>query len=246
MSRKKLQKKQISQEWLTTYSDTMTLLLTFFVLLYSFSLIDTTKFRKIAVSLQNALMGGGQQTLFEYNETTGDVPIVGEDIASNKQSLSEGENMYDTIVEFVNTNSLDKYVSIKESARGVIIEFNDRILFDTGKTEIKDEGVPVLMKIAELLDTIPNSIVIEGHTDNVPIRTSQYPSNWELSAARALKVLWYMTDNRGIDPKRCSIAAYGEYSPIASNDTPEGRMQNRRVNILIVQDNENRENNSNK
>lgn len=240
MSRKKVEKKQISQEWLTTYSDMVTLLLTFFVLLYSFSVIDNNRFKKIAYSLQNALLGGGKQTMFEYNEKTGEVPIIGEDIAAeNNNSLTPEELMYNRVVEFVNDNSLEGLVTIKESTRGVIIEFKDKILFDTGKVEIKDEGVPVLRKIAELIDTLPNHIVIEGHTDNVPIHTAQFPSNWELSAARSLRVLWYLTENRGISPQRCSAAAYGEYSPIAGNDTPEGRAQNRRVNILILSPKEN-------
>lgn len=244
MSRRKIEKKQISQSWLTTYSDMVTLILTFFVLLYSFSIIDNERFRRIAYSLQNALMGGGEQSIFQYDQHSGEVPIVGENTASeNDQKKREG--MYETVAEFVEENSLGEYVTIKESIRGVIIEFKDKILFDTGKAVIKDEGVPALMKIGELLDRLPNKIVIEGHTDNVPIHTAQFPSNWELSAARALRVLWYLTENRGINPNRCSAAAYGEHSPIDSNDTPEGRAQNRRVNILILTEDGNHLKNSN-
>lgn len=247
MSRKKPEKKSISQEWLTTYSDMMTLVLTFFVLLYSFSVIDTKKFKAVAASLAEALYGG-KQTIFELNENTGEEPIVGEDVPKleeeqNFEKNDPYEEMYNLVTAFVEENSLNDYVTIKEGSKGIIIEFKDRILFDSGKAVIKDEGIPALMKISELIRNLDNPIVIEGHTDNVPIHTAEFPSNWELSSARALRVLWYMTENRGLDPKRFSTAAYGEYYPIASNDTPEGRAQNRRVNILIVTPRENSDNN---
>lgn len=238
MSRRKpVEKKQISQEWLTTYSDMVTLLLTFFVLLYSFSVVDTTRFKKIAYSLQNALLGGNQ-TIFEHRDKSGDVPIIGENLASENNSSNATKDSttstYDVVVDFVEKNSLGEFVNVKGETRGVVIEFKDKILFDTGRADIKDEGVPVLMKVAELLRSVQSPIIVEGHTDNVPIRTAQFPSNWELSAARALRVLWYMTENRQLDPKRFSAAAYGEFNPIAGNDTAEGRAQNRRVNIIIV------------
>lgn len=241
MSRKKPEKKQISQEWLTTYSDMMTLVLCFFVLLYSYSLIDMKKFNEMATSVSAAL--GGTPSIFRFTENTGDVPITGSDLpkegSTNGLKTEQTEkDIYQTVTEFVDSNQLSEYVTIKEGSRGVYIEFKEKILFDTGRAEIKDEGIPALMKIAELIRNMPNHIVIEGHTDNVPIHTSQFPSNWELSSARALSVLYYMTNNRGLDANRFSIAAYGEYSPIASNDTPEGRMQNRRVNVLIVTANE--------
>lgn len=246
MSRKSPEKKPISQEWLTTYSDMVTLILTFFVLLYSYSIVDTKKFQAIAQSLSQAL-NGGNQTIFQLNDSPGSVPIVGEEGPAETEQQDQpqdpqqgGNNadayqqMYNTVTNFVDENSLGGSVTIREDSRGVIIEFNDKILFDTGKAEIKEDGIPVLMKTTELIRKLPNSIVIEGHTDNMPIHNSDFSSNWELSSARALNVMYYFTNNRGLDPQRFSIAAFGEYSPIADNSTPEGRAQNRRVNILIV------------
>lgn len=237
MSRKKVEKKQISQEWLTTYSDMVTLILTFFVLLYSYTLIDVKKFSALASSLSNAF--GGNQSILQLNSQEGDVPLVGSDtpmgeINSDIKVPDAEKDMYNTVTEFVDENELNDFVSIKISERGVVIEFKDKILFDTGRAEIKEQGIPALMKITELIRNMPNSIVIEGHTDNVPISTSEFPSNWELSSARALKVMRYLVENRGLSAGRLSIAAYGEYYPIASNDTAEGRAQNRRVNVLIV------------
>lgn len=236
MSRKKPEKKQISQDWLTTYSDMVTLILTFFVLLYSFALVDIHKFKTVAASMSAAFGSGA--SVFNLTDNSGNVPIEGSNQPTESlevEGSDQAENdVYQTVSEFVDINSLNDYVTIKEGSRGVYIEFKEKILFDTGKAVIKEEGIPALMKIAELIRNMPNQIVVEGHTDNVPIHTYQYPSNWELSSARALSVLKYLTENRGLDPKRFSIAAYGEYSPIDSNDTPEGRMQNRRVNILII------------
>jgi chemotaxis protein MotB len=244
MSRKSPQKKEISQEWLTTYSDMVTLILTFFVLLYSYSIVDSKKFQAIARSLSEAL-NGGRQTIFQLNDSPGDVPIIGNEQPNDSQSTQQKtqedtestdayQTMYNTVTSFVDDNSLGGSVTIREDNRGIIIEFKDKILFDTGKADIKDDGIPVLMKTCELIRKFNNPIVIEGHTDNMPIHNSGFDSNWELSSARALNVMYYLTDNRGLDPKRFSIAAYGEYSPIADNSTPEGRAQNRRVNVLIV------------
>lgn len=240
MSRKKPEKKGISQEWLTTYSDTVTLLLTFFVLLYSYSLVDISKFKAAANSISAAL-NNGKSVMFHLDDSSksGDAPIVGSDTSGSKQAVTETKDVYNTVSDFVDENSLGSYVTIKQGDRGVYIQFNDEILFDTGKDEIKPEGIPSLNKISELIRKLPNNIVIEGYTDNVPISGSKFSSNWELSSARALSVLKYITEGRGLDPKRFSIAGYGEYSPIASNDTPAGRQQNRRVNILILTESEN-------
>lgn len=241
MSRKKPEKKEISQEWLLTYSDMVTLMLTFFVLLYSYSLVNMTKFKAAANSISIAL-NNGSGVMFDLNDTkSGDAPIVGSNNPADsiKQVGPQNKDVYGTVSEFVKDNSLGDYVTIKQGDRGVYIQFNDEILFDTGKDEIKPKGIPSLNKISELIRKLPNQIVIEGHTDNVPISNSKFSSNWELSSARALSVLEYLTKNRGLDPKRFSVAGYGENSPIASNDTPEGRQQNRRVNILVLTKNEN-------
>lgn len=229
MNRKKPVKKEISQAWLTTYSDMVTLLLTFFVLLYSYSLIDSGKFRSASNSISTAL-NGGKGAMIQLDGSG--------DAASQIISGEEGsgsENVYGTVSKFIKDNSLGNYVTVKRGNRGIYIQFNDEILFDTGKAEIKTEGIPLLNKISELIRKLPNQVVIEGHTDNVPISAdSKFSSNWDLSSARALSVLKYMTGDRGLSPQRFSISGYGEYRPIVSNETSSGREQNRRVNILIL------------
>ncbi|HBM81497.1 MAG: OmpA family protein [Clostridiales bacterium] len=244
MSRRKAQKKEISQAWLTTYSDTLTLILTFFVFLYSFALVDIRKFKAAANSINSAF--GSKVAMFQLDENGGDAPIVGSVNPSNNsgtqnEAASNAKKLNDKINEFVNTNSLKDYVVVRQGSRGTYIEFKDKVLFDTGKSEIKDKGVSVLMKIAELIRNLPCDVEIEGHTDNVPIENSKFSSNWELSSARAINVLNFFTDNRGLQADRFSISAYGEYSPIASNDTPEGKALNRNVRILIVAANDTQE-----
>lgn len=246
MSRKKPEKKAISQEWLTTYSDMVTLLLTFFVLLYSFSLVDVRKFAAAAASMADAFNVGSTKSsneIFDFDQSSGSKPIVGEDKESddnqdnsNNEASNTKENILSNIKAFVAKNNLSDKVTIKEGSRGIYIEFKDKILFDTGKAVIKEDGIPAIMQISEFMRNLPNHIVIEGHTDNIPISTEQFPSNWELSEARAMSVMKYLINNRGLEPSRFSTAAYGEYSPVDTNDTPEGRAQNRRVNILILTD----------
>lgn len=226
--RKKPEKKEISQGWLTTYSDMMTLVLTFFVLLYSYSLVDMEKFKQVAQSMNTAFGGGAG--IFELNKPSGEVPIVGEKTPKD----TNNKDMYETVSDFVNQNDLSEYVKIREDKRGVIMEFNNSILFDTGKTNLKPESIPIMDKVSVLLDQLPNNVIVEGHTDNVPIHYADFPSNWELSANRATTVLRYLVEKKGVKPERLTAVACGEYSPIATNNTPEGRAQNRRVNILIV------------
>lgn len=238
MSRKKPESKQISQEWLTTYSDMMTLILTFFVLLYSFSLIDSNKFRQMAQSMAIAL-GGNTQTIINGGNM-GPTPIdeePGIDLKKNSTldvETKEVEAMYKDVVKFVKDRKLNAKVTIKKTTRGVLIELQDKILFDSGKSYIKPESLQILNEISDLLKQFPNEIIVEGHTDNIPMHKGYFLSNWELSSDRAVKVAKYFVDNKKIDGKRFQAIGCGEYRPIDTNSTPEGRQKNRRVNILII------------
>ncbi|MBN1493945.1 MAG: OmpA family protein, partial [Candidatus Omnitrophica bacterium] len=127
-------------------------------------------------------------------------------------------------------DEIDRYQArLEMTEKGLVVSFLTEILFDSGKAEVKPEGVQALAKVGDTLKSnrIDNMIAIEGHTDNVPIKYSSWKSNWELSSARALSVLHDFIDNCGIDPKQISAIAYGEYQPRESNDTEEGRKQNR-------------------
>lgn len=129
----------------------------------------------------------------------------------------------------------DNQVKVDLQDRGLVITFLTEILFDSGKAQIREEGQKMLYKVASVVlsEKMANDIGIEGHTDNIPIKFSGYKSNWELSTARATSVLHYLIDNCGLNPKRLSATGYGEYQPVASNDTSEGQQRNRRVEIII-------------
>lgn len=130
----------------------------------------------------------------------------------------------------------DKQVKIQMLEKGLVITFVSEVLFDSGKAKIKPEANESLDKVARVLkETVPDlDVGIEGHTDNVPIKVSGWKSNWELSSARAMSVLHYLVDKKDIAPNRVAAIGYGEYRPVASNDSKEGRRQNRRVEIVIL------------
>ncbi|MBI4846112.1 MAG: OmpA family protein [Candidatus Omnitrophica bacterium] len=132
----------------------------------------------------------------------------------------------------------EKQIRIQMLNKGLVITFVDEILFDSGKAKIRKEAYSVLDRVADVLNgqVRDRDIAIEGHTDNQPIKKSPWASNWDLSTARAISVLHYMIDNKNVEPQRLSAVGYGEFRPVASNDTVSGRQQNRRVEITILPD----------
>ncbi|MDG2764877.1 OmpA family protein, partial [Vibrio parahaemolyticus] len=151
---------------------------------------------------------------------------IKEDILDDQSMLNERIspniiNMYTKVVDYLKENNLDAEVSVKMQADGVYVEIKDAILFEFGSAQLKESGIKILDELEGLLKDFDNKIVVEGHTDNVPTNNYIYPTNWELSTARAVSVLRYLVEEKGIDPTRLSARGYGEYSPIAPNDTPE-------------------------
>lgn len=240
MSRRKndIKKEELrGDEWLATFSDTITLLLTFFILLYSFSSVNEQKLKEISSALQMVLSGKEGNTILEYNLNNGQEPLVGgknDEMPVPQNIGNEKAGMYETVKNFIDKNKLESTVEVKEDERGIIIQLKDNILFDSGKADLIPGSKGVLEKISGLISTFPNKIIIEGHTDNVPMKSVKYDSNWELSTARAVTVVRYFIEEKHQDPTRFAAAGYGEYKPIADNSLQEGKDKNRRVNILIV------------
>jgi chemotaxis protein MotB len=225
------------QEWMATYADTVTLLLTFFILLYSFSSVDAEKFKQIAGSLQAVLTGKPGDSLLDFNINNDEVPIeskISEEAAIPVNKGKAEDDMYRKVKEFVEENNLQSVVKIVVDTQGVVIQLIDSVLFESGSADIKINSKSILDKIGSLITTFPNEINVEGHTDNVPVRNGRYESNWELSTARAGSVLRYFVDVHHMSPNRFKASGYGEYKPIVPNDTPEHKAMNRRVHILIV------------
>lgn len=215
--------------WMNTYADMMTLLLCFFVLLFSFATIDSQKFEAIIQSLQGSLgvLDSGVVVDMTPLETT----YPG---SMNSQETEEFSRIYQQVDNFVKDNELENNVTLVLNERGLLIRMLDTTLFDSGKADIKEEAKYIIEKISDVIKESGKNIRIEGHTDNVPIHTSKFPSNWELSTARAVNVLKYLIEVGKIEPWRLSAVGYGEYHPIDTNDTPEGRQNNRRVDIMII------------
>ncbi|MEN2985653.1 MAG: OmpA family protein [Thermodesulfovibrionaceae bacterium] len=196
--------------WLISYSDFLTLLFTFFVALYALSTLDILKAEKFTASLRKVFKVIDEPISFEEDR----MRVIIEDLRKLLEDISD--------------------INIKTDVRGVVITLPDKLLFDSGSAQLKPQAKELLLQIAEKLKEIPGKISIEGHTDNMPlVSNSIYKSNWELSAARASSVLHFLI-SQGLSPDRFLIAGYGEYRPIADNETGEGRAKNRRVEIVIL------------
>lgn len=221
-------------EWLATFSDTITLLLTFFILLYSFSSVDAQKFQQVASAMQVVMTGQSGDSIVDYTMKNGDVPLVGETTKLGREKGSDAKDVYDKVNKFVDKNKLKSSVEVKEDGRGIIIQLRDNVLFEVGRADIKPGSKQLLDKINGLIVNLPNEIIVEGHTDNVPIKNEVYASNWELSTARAVNVLRYFIETKRENPKRFTAAGYGEYRPAVPNNSDANRSKNRRVNIVIV------------
>jgi chemotaxis protein MotB len=222
---------------MTTYGDLVTQLLIFFVLLFAMSSIDAAKFEQAIISLQGALgfLPSGRTT--EPQQQVGGTPTPQQIDDRDLQQMLEVKAMIEQGLEQAD---LEATVLLTLEERGLVIRFSDSVLFDLGRAEIKPLGRETLERISQSLLAIPNQVRIEGHTDNIPIRTAAFPSNWELSTARATNVVRYMIEQLAYDPKRLSAAGYGEYRPIATNDTPAGRQFNRRVDVVVLYTSRNR------
>lgn len=219
-----------SPAWMTTFGDLMTLLLVFFVLLYSFSVMDLQKFQGFMSALQNQLgvMDGGK-TISESQVM--DQGMRGERFNPSRMNLNRiMQNMQGFIAE----NKLEEKVHVEMTDRGLVIRMTGEILYDLGEAVIKPEGKEVLDEIGRNIQGITNNVKVDGHTDNLPINNSDYPSNWELSTARAVRVIKYFIENMSIMPGRLSAAGYSMYRPLKENTNPNNRAVNRRVEVVIL------------
>jgi chemotaxis protein MotB len=158
-----------------------------------------------------------------------------ERIRALEDELSRLRDLKNLLQQRLSQEIKDKQVRLQMQDKGLVVTFVAEVLFDSGKAKLKKESLPILEKVARILrEEVPqHQVSIEGHTDNQPIKYSPWKSNWELSAQRALSVLHYL-EERGVASQRLSATGYGEYKPVASNDTPQGRQLNRRVEVVII------------
>jgi chemotaxis protein MotB len=216
--------------WLLTYADLITLLLAFFVVLYAASRINTARLLELSRSLRIAFNGEPAIVKLGNAPPTNPIPKP----VPNLQSLIQLQQQIEAVIR---RDQLQNEMSVQVTSQGLVIVFLEPVLFPLGSAALLPEGRAVLLSVAKVLNTVPNAIEVRGYTDDLPIDTPQYPSNWELSAARALTVLHFLISQGQVDPTRLEAAAFGQYHPFAPNG-PEGNPVNRRVEIVILRQGE--------
>lgn len=219
--------------WLVSYGDMVTLVLTFFVLLFSFSSINVQKFEMMIMSFQGALgfMPGGKSIQPDPNVFGGKVSTQS---GEEQKSAIDIHQAAQNLRNYLRAEGLDKQVIVRISQRGVSVSLSDQFLFDSGRAELKPEGMRVLFKIAEFIKNTVPAVAVEGHTDSVPLKGGIYRDNWGLSAARAASVASYLQDRAGFDPQKLQAVGFGSHRPIVPNDTPEHMALNRRVDLVFL------------
>lgn len=214
------------ERWLLTYADLITLLAAFFIVMYSMSQIDAKKFGEMSEALNGLLRGG--KSILKYDKampsTSGDgllklgnLTVVRKQLVERFQSLDK-----------------EKVLQTEITERGLVIHIMESALFNEGSADLEDKAVEILDLVASRIAGLPNHIRIEGHTDDRTINTLRYPSNWELSAARATEVVRYLIDNHNIPSDKISALGYGQFRPVKPNTSIENRAINRRVDVLIL------------
>jgi chemotaxis protein MotB len=242
-----------AERWLLSYADFITLLMVFFVVMYSMSRVDQDKFAVLAESLSGAMGGGSvamgdgtvvvpvkdltpeqiDQILEENPETAEDLEAAILEAALEKEK-SQLSAMQIQLQEYLAERNLQNDVTIEIDDRGLVVSLNASILFDSGSAVIHPAVKDTLKQVGEIMNRMPNYIRVEGHTDNVPINTAQFRNNWALSVIRATNVVDIFIDQSGIEPRKLVASGYGEFKPKGDNNTAEGRSLNRRVDIILL------------
>lgn len=230
--------KDNTERWMLSYLDFITLLMIFFLIMYAISNVDNTKYQKLSQSLQEGFSQGNGENVISTPDGL-DIGIEatdngGQDTAAELSEEQKLEDVKKKVDELINNSELKGSVSTSIQERGLIISFNDSVFFNSGEANIKDDWQKKLISISKVLNGIDNYIRVEGHTDNVAINTTYFHSNWQLSSIRAANVVEFLITQGNVDPSRLSSIGYGQYRPVKTNDTEEGRAANRRVDILIL------------
>lgn len=228
------------ERWLVSYADFITLLFAFFVVMYALSTVSEGKYRVLSDSLVVAFGSRAAERM----------PVIAtpppNDLLPPRRIVKPGEpksgqreqmrSIAQDISRVLDSLVRDGQVKVTQSNRGISVEINASVLFASGQAQLRPESGRALQQVARVLAPAAHGIQVEGYTDDAPISTPQFPSNWELSAARAGSVVRLFIDN-GVDEQRLSIVGYGPNRPVKGNNTPEGRARNRRVTVMILAEN---------
>ena len=242
--KKSRHEEHMSESWLLPYSDLLTLLLALFIVLFAVSSVDAQKFSELSRAFNKALDGGtgvfenpsplpeGVMVETDPEKFDGKEEEGKEETGTELEELKEMQRKMDTYIQESHLKSKLKTALTDE---GLLLTIRDNVLFDSGIAVVREEDKKVAREISELLVMEPpRNIIISGHTDNVPISNAAFESNWELSVMRAVNFMKLMQDNEKLSPEWFSAKGFGEFKPVSSNDTENGREKNRRVEILIM------------
>jgi len=251
MAKRKNKKKHedhMGEDWLLPYADILTLLLALFIVLFAMSSVDAQKFQEISKVFNTVFVG--EKGIMEQGTGTPEQPPVEIPLEDKKDKEKEKEKdkgqftqeeqhelekIKQKVDQYIARNRLGNRFETSLSEDGLLITIRDNVLFTSGSAEVGKADEKTARELSELLYMDPQrEIVINGHTDNMPIRNSVYDSNWELSVSRAVNFMKLILQNGKLDPRSFSAKGSGEYQPVASNDTKEGRAKNRRVEILVL------------
>jgi chemotaxis protein MotB len=242
--RKEDPEKENSERWLLTYSDMITLLMLFFIVLYSLSQADVAKYNQLAQVLET-VFSGGNWGIFDSKPNAGGKEVFDSGkgllpsadkypMVKNKQPEKKKKTYHQVVTMLQPYIKADK-IRVISTETGITISLSSDLFFDPGSAQIVTENTAVLDTVSNVLKSVDNNIRIEGHTDNQPLTAThpQYRSNWELSSQRSVNILEYF-ETRGVSSKNMSAVAFGSNHPIEDNNIPEGRAYNRRVDVVIV------------
>jgi len=235
--------KENGERWLLTYSDLITLLMVFFVIMYAMSNVDAEKYQRLSTSLSSAFLSEEQLaevlSKAEANsekQTESETPSDAADDEQGNTDAQDLEKVASKVNGMLKEKQLESDVSVSIAERGVVISLTNTVVFEPGKADIKPDFRALLIQLGSTIKNVDNYIRIEGNTDNVPMSSEQFASNWELSVERATQVVRLLIAESGVNPQKISAIGYGEYRPKVPNDTPEHRAQNRRVDIVLLRD----------
>jgi chemotaxis protein MotB len=246
MSRRPDRKHPNHERWLVSYADFITLLFAFFVVLYSASKADQKKQMQVSDSINSAfrslgIFGGAKPMKNGANGGSGvDEPalpvniVMGEDVLAPARVKDDLGKIQREMEQLLSNQVAQHTVSIQMGRDGLVISLREAGFFNSGSATPKPESIATLRQIASALGGTPYNLRIEGHTDNIPIHTAEFDSNWELSSARATHIARLFLDLNAMPPERISAAGFAEFHPLTGNDTPEGRAKNRRVDLVVL------------
>lgn len=233
----------MDESWLIPYADLLTLLLALFIVLFAMSSVDAVKFQQLSKAFNDVFTGGTGVLEFQSPMPEGQMESPDErkeDVEKNEEANAaqdqlELQALQQKVNSYIKEKKLTDKLNTSLTDEGLLLTIRDNVLFESGRAEVRTSDINVAKEIADLLIMEPpRNIIISGHTDNVPIKNARYESNWELSVMRAVEFMKIILKNENLDPRWFSAKGFGEFQPVATNDTAEGKARNRRVEILIL------------